>query len=473
MSKAFILLLVALVALVAVVEARPIIYFARQTSDSASSANGWLGNVVGYLTITKGRQNHRFRIYGAHNINDTVTGAWLTFSNGTQITELGISESNTAATGRYIVADLRINQTVFDLLINSELYVTVYSERFSDGAISGVFRSRPNTGVARLTGDAVVPSAVSTEASGFGYTFISDPDASTLPLDLVQQTSLLLNNASFDAQILHNVTGATEAIFAGPANDTSTATTLVTIPNASTEGASVIIGSTPVTSDFYSQQLGLAYLQVNSATNTAGEIRGTVYPTLGRTRRAIPTVVETVAGTTSAPNGYATLRFANQQDNERNDNSFITLTTTADSSTGNFTYQAFFRFPAAASRRNYNNIRGLVLELNLRQFGDATWNFDFYDSTTGEHIPTATFSSPGLWTPGYSDYFLSDVHEFNNNRGQLIVRVTVNSATTSTLWVDLFAVRSYEPTAITNEVVRSFILQASLLPSVLGSESDD
>lgn len=471
MSKAFFLLLIALVALVAVVETRPIIYFARQTDSEATSSNGWYGNVISYVTLAKGRNNHRLRLYGLHNINETVTGAWLTFSNGTKITEIGISESDSASDGRYIVGDVRLNQTIVDFLLDSSLHVTVYSESFEDGAISGVFRSRPNTAVTRLTGDGVVPS-VDTEATGFGYAFLADPDESTLPLDLILQTSLLLNNATFDAQIIHNVTSAVDATFNAPSNDTATGAVLATIPNAATEGANVVSGFSPVTSDFYSQQLSLAYLQVNSAANPTGEIRGTLLPTLGRTRRAVPTTSDTISGVTSAPNGFSTLRFANQQDNERNDNSFISLTTSADTS-GNFTYQGFFTFKAAASRRNFNNIRGLVLELNLRQFGAATWAFDFYDSSSGEYVETATFSTPGLWTAGYSDYFSSDVHEFNNNRGQLVVRITTTSTTSSTLWVDLFAVRSYVPTSTTNQIVREFILETSLLSSVLGSDSDE
>jgi len=239
MNKTFFILLLALAALVAFVEARPIIYFARQIDSSANTTNNWYGNVIAYTTITKGRNNHRLRIYGSHNINETVTGAWLTFSNGTKIIELGISESDDASDGRYIVADVRINFTIYDHLVTDSLHVTIYTEDFEDGAISGVFRSRPNTGIARLLGERMVP-AVDSEAVGFGYTFIADPDAATLPLDLVQQTNLLLNNVTFDSQIIHNASNATGASFHAPSNDTSTAPLLATIPNVEIEGACAV-----------------------------------------------------------------------------------------------------------------------------------------------------------------------------------------------------------------------------------------
>lgn len=469
MSKAFFFLLLAVCAFVAVCEARPLIFMARLDDTHLGVTNGNIGLSLAYVTITKGRNNHRMRVFIGHNIiNDTVTGAWLTYHNGTRIAELGISPSLTQ--GAYAYGDVRVNVTVFDMLLEEHHHgggidAVVYTERFPDGAIAGEFRSRPNTGFC-------IPNAAeagsTSAATGFVYTYIANQE--TLPLDLVQQTNLLLNNASFDGVVIANVT-ATSVTFNGPANSTSTAPVLATLPALSTFGGYQVIGFQPVTSDFFAQQLGLTYVNIASAAFPTGELRCQVYPTLGRTRRAVPASVETVSGTTDTTSGFNTLRFANQQDNERNDGSFISLVASLDATSGNYTYQAFFRFPTAATRRNFNNIRGLSLELNARQFGAATWNFDYFDATSGLHVPTATFSSPGLWTPGFADYFHHDVFEFSNNRGELVVRVTVESVTPTTLWLDLFAIRSYEPTAVTTQFVRTAILSSSTLPVVLGSDS--
>jgi hypothetical protein len=468
MSKAFFVLLLSLCALIAVCEARPIVYMARLTDTNVNATNGQIGVSSAYVTITKGRLSHRLRVFVGHSIiNDTVTGAWLAYANGTKVAALQISPS--VSQGAYAYGDVRVNVTVYDALLaehNNGLYVIVYTERFPNGAIGGEFRARPNTGVC-------IPSAAAagstSTALGFAYTYIADPE--NLPLDLIQQTDLLLNNATFDAQIIANITGATGASFNGPANSTSVAPVLAPITQLATFGGFSITGFQPVTSDFFAQQIGLTYVVVTSAAFPAGELRCQVLPTLGRTRRIIPVSAETVTGETSALGGFGTLRFANQQDNERNDASFISLIAQQTNGTGNYTYQAFFRFPSAASRRNFDNVRGLVLELNVRQFGDAVWNFDYFDATTGSHVPTATFSTPGLWTPGFANYVHHDAHTFTNNRKELVVRVTVDTPTPSTLWVDLFAIRSYEPTAATNQFIRTATLISSLLPLVDSEDS--
>lgn len=467
MSKVFFIALLALVALVAVVSARPIIYTATQLDTNLpNTTNGWRGVAYSFLTITKGRNNHRFRIFGTYNINnlnDTVTSAWIVYANQTKVAEIGIPVNTSFF--RYFVGDVRINSTVFEFLMSNDLGVTVYTQRFPNGAISGLFHARPNTALTQLNGGSVVPPADNNQL-GYGLTYIADSD--NLPLDLVQQTNAILNNASFDAIIIHNVTGATSATF-NTANSTSVGPVLANIPLGS-EGSAYGTHIQPVTSDFYSQQFGFGYLQVNSATFPNGAIRGQLLPTLGRTRRAIPTEATTITGITSAPNGFETLRFPNMQGNERNDNSFISLSTTQANSTSNFTYQGFFSFPAAASRRNYNNVRGYSLELNLRQFGTGTWNFDYFDATTGVHVPTATFSSPGLWTVGVANYYQHDASTFNNNRGELVIRITANWPTSTTLWVDLMGLRSYEPYAFSNIVFKEFIVGIGTIPFQLGSQ---
>jgi hypothetical protein len=461
MSKGFFILLLALCALLAVCYARPLILVAEELDTNLpNTTNGWSGIAMAFATITKGRLNHRVRVYGTDNINDTLSAAWLAYANGTVIVNIRISSN---VNNHYILGDVRVNQTVYSAMLNGDILVVVASKSFPKGAIGGIFYARPNTAVTALDGTQVVPTPSGSTSLGLGYTQVLQP-AAGVPLDLIAQTNAVFTDVTFKSRVLYNITDVTTATFNGPANSTSVGPVLVTLTNEP-RYASSIVDFQPVTNDFYSPLYGLAYLQVDSTTFPAGDIRGQLYPTLGRTRRAIPNIVNTIFGDTSAPNGLATLRYANQQDNENNPGSFISLTPVLDSTTGNYTYQAFFKFPAAASRRNFNNIRGFTLELNVRQFGDATWNFDYYDATTGIHIPTATFSTPGLWTPGFANYYHPDASTFANIRAQLVVRVTLNSATTSTLWIDLFAVRSFEPTSSTNIVIKPFILETQLLPS--------
>jgi hypothetical protein len=463
MAKFAFILLLALCALFAVCSARPIIFVAQELgSNLANVTNGWSGITMVLSTLTKGRLNHRLRFYGTDNINDTLSKAWLTFTNGTIIANLNVS---TNASSHYINGDIRVNETIYFYLLNDQLGVVVASKKFPKGAIAGTLHAKPNTAVTFLNGAQVVPTPVSSNALGLGFTYLADP--SPLPLDLVTQTNLVLNNASFTSRVLYfHVTNATTITFNAPANFTQTAPVLATLTNDARFSA-FLNGFQPVTSDFYSQQFELAYLQVNSQANPNGAIRGQLYPTTSRTRRQPPYAVETIEGNTDAQNGLNTLRFSNQQGKENNPGSYVSLQATqASNGTGNYTYQGFFKFNAPASRRNFDGIRGYTVDLNLRQFGNPSpWQFDFFDASTGIHVPFATFASPGLWTNGFADYFNSDASTFPNNRGQLIIRVTVNSASPTSLFIDLFGLRSYVSDSDTNLIVKPIILNAQLLPS--------
>jgi len=110
-------------------------------------------------------------------------------------------------------------------------------------------------------------------------------------------------------------------------------------------------------------------------------------------------------------------------------------------------------------------VRGLSIELNLRLFGSGTWSFDWFDSETGGNVNAATFSTPGNWTAGFADYFAIDASTFANNRRQLVVRVSFNAATASTLWIDLFGIRSYQPTALSNQILKPFAQLIDSLPA--------
>lgn len=413
---------------------------------------------MAWVTSTKGANNHRLRVYAIANINEDITAGWLTYANGTIVVTLKIS-----AKGGYTTGDLRVNATVAHALATEKLVVIIASKSFPLGAVGGFLWSRPGQTISVLSAPQVVGSASTSSSVGLGLTYLTSTALVTgLPLDLVQQDQAFINGLVFSANVIFNISsGVTTVTYNGPANSTTTGPVLVTLTNGNS--AALAKNFTNITADFFASQFALTYLQVNTATFPNGAIRGAALPLLARTRRAIPYSVETLAGTFSAPNGLDTLRYPNQEGNEKNFGSFVSLTSTQATPGSNFTFSALFKFPAAASRRNLDLIRALRIELNLRLFGVATWEFDWFNAATGGYVAAATFSTTGQWTSGFADYTATDANTFSNNKEQLIVRVSVNAATVSTLWIDLFGIRSYEPSSFTNQALKPIFLQIGTL----------
>jgi len=433
-------------------------------TNLVNTTNGWSGIAFAYVTLGKGNNNHRVRVYGTDNIQDTLTAAWLTYTNGTILETLRISSVPNV---HYITGNLRVNATVWNTLNNEQLVVVVASSKFPKGAIGGLLHSRPSTAIGFFSGAQVVGTVSNSTAVGIAYTYLySTAFAAGLPVDLIQQDNAIVSGLQFKARALYNVpqSSVTSATFNGPANFTSNGPILVNLTNGNE--VSFVTAFTPVTTDFFSPGTGNAYIQVNTQARPNGEIRADLFPTLALTRRAIPYAVEAVDGSFSAPNGLATLRYANQVGNEKNFGSFVSIVSTQDTPGANWTAQVLFKFPAATSRRNFNLVRALSIELNLRLFGTGTWAFDWFDSTTGGYVSAATFSTAGLWTSGFADYFGVNANTFTNSRGQLVVRVSVNSAVATTLWIDLFGIRSYEPNSFTNQFLKPAIETIDTLPVV-------
>jgi len=221
-----------------------------------------------------------------------------------------------------------------------------------------------------------------------------------------------------------------------------------------------------VTDTFFSLDTAETYYQVNGN----AIIRGQLYPLLSTTRRSIPTNIDTVDGSTVVPTGgYSTLRYANQQGTERNPNSFVTFTGTQTGSGTNFTYLSVIYVDAATNKRNNDLLRGLTLELNLKISADATWFIEWFDSSLGEFLPAGTITTAAEWTPAYIDNFSLYVNQYANNRGQIILRVSVNSATATSLYVDLFGVRSWTSSAFTNQAFKSLFKDLGSLPGVFAN----
>jgi len=456
----FLFFSVLLLAFVAFCAARPVVFLSEMTDTNlVNTTNGWSGVSMLWATSTKGKNNHRVRVFGVHNINDTITGAYIAHANGTKLVTLKWAR---ASTDRYILGDSRVNETVYGWVLNQLAQVVVTSTRFPNGAIGGILYSSPGLGLTFLDG---AQAGVSSTSVGMGLAWYRVTNNGALPIDLIAQTNAVVSGLTFSGRVIHNVTSSVSSTYNGPANTTTTAPVLFTLSTVAPLAYS--INRTPATTVHAQwQQLGLTYFAVNNAAGV--NIRGQVYPILGLTRRAIPTELQTVTGISNIPvDGFETLRYANLEVTQRNGNSIVSCVSTQTGGVGNYTYQGEFFFPTAASRRNFEGIRSLLIDLNVRIVGSAaTWNFDWFDSSTGAHVPAGTFSTVSSnWTEGVLIRFNPDVVTFSNNRAQQVVRVTVNSATPTTLWLDLFAIRSYTPSAVFNQIFKTPLKQLLLLPT--------
>jgi len=454
------LLLCALMAFVAIANARPIMFYADQTDAPFNISFGWSGISYAWATYKKGQDYHRLRIFGTNHINETLTDAWISYSNGSIIDHLAV---NTNSRDRYILGDVRIGFEAFDALLAEALYITVASSGHRNGAIKGYFRCRPHEGLAFLTAAQVVSGSNST-AVGFGFGSIDVSSILSLPQDVLAQDASIDANSKFYGRVLHNATNVTSVTFNGPATTTQTAAALAT---ATLSGfySDARFANITVTPDFYSIDTAETYFLVSAA---AGNIRGQIYPLLTPSHRKIPVSVDTVAGATALPGaGLSTLRYANQEGSERNPNSYITFNAQANPT--NFTYIGVIYFSAATNKKNFELVRALTVEMNGRISGTGTWLFEFFDATTGEFIPAATWSSANNWTPAYIDYWQFSVHDFANSRQQLVMRVSVNSASATSLSLDLLGVRSWTPWSGSNFVLKGTVKFLNTYPGVFAN----
>jgi len=300
-----------------------------------------------------------------------------------------------------------------------------------------------------LSAAGVIGGSNST-AVGLGWASIEVSSIHALPQDVLAQDASIDANSAFFGRVLHNSTGTTQVTFNAPADESTTAPA---VANASLSGVygDASFGNITVDADFYSIDEGQAYLE---ATGSKGSIRGQVYPLLVPSHRKIPLSVDTVAGATVLPGaGLSTLRYANQEGNRRNTNSYITFQ--AQANPVNFTYIGVVYFSASTNKKNFELARALTVEMNGLISGTGTWLFEFFDSTTGVFVPTATWTTAAQWTPAYIDNWAYDVQNYADARQRLILRVSVNSPTATSLSLDLFGVRTWTPWGLSNEAFKS------------------
>jgi len=459
-----IILLVALFALIAVSNARPLMFFADQTDGVLGISKEWAGLAYAWTTSLKGQNLHRLRIFGVTHINETKTDAWINYKNGTIIEHLALAQNSSL---QYYLGDFRVNSTVWSLLTTEQLWVTVASSSHKNGSVSGYFRCRPYQGVSYLSGDQVVSgTGAATGVIGLGWASIDVADIFALPADILDQATTIAASTSFSGRVIHDENGATAVTYHAPATSTETAPSLATATLYYTTNDGEFRGAT-VDNDFYSLTDGEAYFQVSG---TSGDLRGIIYPLLTPTRRAIPYFSTTVNGNTVIPSGgYFTLRYANQEGSNNNQNSYVNLVAT--SSGGNFTYLGLFYFPSAVTKKNFDLVKALTLEINAQITGSGTWLFELFDSTSGEYIPIGTLTDANTWTAVQVQHWSFAVSDYADNRGQLVARLSVNSASAVSMQLDLFGIRSWTPNAFTNQNWKALTQAFDSQPAVFANKT--
>lgn len=446
------LLLVALMALVAFSSARPLMFYADQTDAPLGLAFAWAGVTFAYTTTMKGTNPHRVRFFGVAHVNETLTDAWIGDKNGTIIQHLAVS---TNSSNPYILADYRMNDSVWSLMTHEELWVTIATANHPNGSVTGYFRCRPYQGISFLDAFQVVGANSTSNAAGLGWASIDIPTIFSLPQDILSQDLSIETSASFSGRVIHGADNATAIGFFGPANASETGALLATasLYNAPTNDGRW--SNVTITPDFLDIAYDLTYFQV---TALAGDIRGQVYALLTPSRRQIPYAVDTVNGVTTVPAaGFSTLRYANQEGNEHNSNSYVTCMATANPN--NFTYLAVYTFKSATNKKNRDLDRAITVEMNALITGTGTWLFEIFDATLGEFLPMGTLSDSDTssWTPAFIDNFSFDTPQYANNRTQMIIRVSVDSGVDTSLLLDLFGIRSWTPSSTTNQGVRFIV----------------
>jgi len=370
----------------------------------------------------------------------------------------------------YYVGDVRFNSTVWNWLLNEQLAVVLTTAKNPNGTVGGAFVCRVHLGITVLSAEQVVPApAVPSLNIGIGFSWIFNIlTLSNLDIDIVFYDQLIPVAYGYYAKIVYTVANATQAEFLGPANATQTGPVLAGLNTLNNFAQSN--PGTNVTTDFFQQDLGLTYLQVNSAKFPRGDIRGQVASLLSKGRRHIPYTFTTIYGNTDASSGLATLQHSNQRGFKNHASSYITLQAQQlTPGSGNYTYQGVFNFYNGVNKKNLEIVRGIVLEVNMRQSGavSSTWLIEFFNGANNTWIQMGTFTALSRqWTAAFLENFNSvQVWGMATGRGVQLVRLTTSSATPTSLLLDLFALRFFTPNVEMNTIIKSVVKVLPQLPT--------
>jgi hypothetical protein len=148
------------------------------------------------------------------------------------------------------------------ILLDGRAYVNVHSTNFPSGEIRG--HLAPTLYKANLSGQAERPTPVRTPGRGHGL------------------LTLVRGQLGYNVAYSGLVANANNAHIHGPANQQTAATVMIGLNNSFLGGqlpAGNLMGATPLTADQRAALVdGLTYINIHTATNSSGEIRGQILP---------------------------------------------------------------------------------------------------------------------------------------------------------------------------------------------------
>eukprot|EP01101_Sappina_pedata_P013062 TRINITY_DN936_c0_g1_i2.p1 TRINITY_DN936_c0_g1~~TRINITY_DN936_c0_g1_i2.p1 ORF type:complete len:374 (-),score=87.36 TRINITY_DN936_c0_g1_i2:582-1703(-) len=285
-------ILIALLSTPTPCSSRSIIWANELLDKTAGVTNGWAGTAFGWLTMLKGKEPFRFRLFGMHNIEgDTVTRVYLSLSNGSIVQHLQYDKSGK----KYVLGETRFNETMGHKLLVEKMYLTIATSRYPNGAISGAFICSPHMGLALLSSNFDF-SAASNMGIGFVNAHSTAVYGDNLPIDLVHATRDVKDGYGLHGRVVVNLENAKSANFRGPNAEVSEDGPVISKMVMETQTAH--IPSTFTTTDYnsllYDIDHAKTYLEVLAENAT---IRGQLYPLLVSRRKKVPYQMVLTVGT--------------------------------------------------------------------------------------------------------------------------------------------------------------------------------
>jgi hypothetical protein len=456
--KAFIVLLIALFAFVAVSEARPLAFAAALTAGKVNQVGNDVGVAYAVVGDMKGNRQ-RTHVVGwfSNTANANVSAAWLASAAGDKFIQIPLASAaanNTLNGGRFFYVKTFLNSTHSALWSNS-LFVNLYD---SNGAvlIGGPLTSAPRTGIAQLTAGSVVP-AQSNAFQGTGFFQLADPAVSTN--NLVDLYNAYYSGFNIESAIVHDVTDATAASVYGNSN----ATTVGDVLTAVAGGAQYFYQTAATTnSDFYGIDYYANYFAVGTAATPAGVIRGNLIPVAKMTRSLTVKGWETQVGNITGGANAQTLKKANKWgDKVLRDQYILNLTSASNADSGGANlFVGTFTFSAPVGRKVNETLRGIKLETYFTASTNDLWEVSLL-TRSNSYVVIGSYQSAATNFQYGETHWFNDASRFITANNEIVVRITANPAVGAYLSVDQLNLQAFVPNARAVRLVKTLAKAAS------------